>query len=166
MTVDGIASLYYSQYMLADSSNNQQLNEDLISAEGDYGISNLTSALDSVGESGSTNLNISNINQFAHNTLLESQLSSYDQLKQMENNFSLTGNINEASLLTYLSDQYGFDAGSIDLDSITNLGSYANMQEEMSSLASRYSSYLSDYQSYVNDNTTGNLLDSETTPKS
>lgn len=160
MTVDGIASLYYNQYILAGSSNTQQLNEDLTAAEGDYGISDLTSALDAVNESGSADFNISSVSQYAQNSLIESQLSSYDELEQMENNFSLTGNITEASQLSNLSNLYGVNTEAADLNGITNLNNYANRQQELSSLSGLFSSYMSDYQDYVNKNTTGSLLDS------
>lgn len=156
MTVDSIASQYYNQYALANQDS-MPFDPSTVS-EQEYGISDLTSALDAVGAANTDSFSISNVSQYAQNILTASQLSENDMLKEMENNFCLTGSLSNAVGLSTLSGQYGIDSGSVDLDGITNLDSYAN--DKMESYAvSQYSNALSNYQNYLNGDSVGSLLD-------
>ncbi|HEX2985359.1 MAG TPA: hypothetical protein VHO71_00930 [Caproiciproducens sp.] len=162
MTVDSIASLYNqeSSFTSSDAYRQNAVDEPALTKE-EYGVSDLTAALSTLSRSGNVNLNLTNVSQYAQNTIAESQLSEYETLSELESGVKFGGTIDSSVQLSSLLNQVNANAGSIDLNGITDLGTYTEIQTLSYKLTQgdTYSA-LTAYQSSLGDNLTGNLLNS------
>jgi hypothetical protein len=163
MTVDSMAAAYYSQYNLANSQGSGQNAVDPSDiSENNYGISNLSNALDMLSNTENASPYISNLDQYVQSSYAFSQLPEYDAMSAMNDKTGNAlygyGNVNDAVSMNYMANELGLGSDSINPNGVTDPAAAARMALLKSGL-SVSSSPVDLYQNELDQNLLGSGLD-------
>lgn len=163
ITATNLAGMGYSNYTFANSANGKKhsISEADI-AKNDYGVSNLSNALNSLDFSSDMD-GMTTVDNYAKAHYLASQTTAFNSTSNNVDFSTLTGTMSSYAKTAYAAAKKGLTSSPVSLYSVTTAASTANSDYTYSLLSSSLSSgstALSAYRNYLGTSTyyPGSLL--------
>jgi hypothetical protein len=164
MTVDSLAQSYYNQYNFLNSQTNQKNTVDPSSvSENDYGVSNLSNALNVLNDTESANPISTNLDKFVENSYELSQLPEYNTLNGMisdsGNPLNIAGSVDNSISANYMQNILGLNSDTFNINSVSTPTATSQMELTSAAITQNYDSSTDDsYQNFLNQNLVGGNL--------